>query len=169
MVKLTESRSALMRSGVMPQPASPSFQVVACCSANASGVSPAFCASPSLIHGRKSAGVRSGNVRQRLVRSPLGSISRQGTPAVSASSIEHHAEAGLPGARHADDHAMGREVTGPHHRRGAGALVRGRIDQLAEVEVSHGGDCRSGRRDHWEAAPDGGAGRRSSRRYRSRR
>ena len=45
--------------------------------ANSSGSSPAFCASPSLIHGRKSAGARSGNVRQRLVRSPLGSISRR--------------------------------------------------------------------------------------------
>ncbi len=49
------------------------------------------------------------------------------------------------------------------------ALVRGRIDQLAEVEVSHGGDCRPGRRDHREAAPDLRAGRRTSRRYRSRR
>ncbi len=70
---------------------------------------------------------------------------------------EHHAEPGLAGPGHAHDHAVGREIAGPHHRRGAVALVRSRIDQLAEVQVSHGGDCRPGSRAQREAASDGGA------------
>ena len=72
------ARGAGRRSVPMPQPARPSRQVVACCSANSSGVTPAFWASPSLIQGRKSAGAGSGNSRQRLARSPLGSMSRHG-------------------------------------------------------------------------------------------
>ena len=48
---------------------------------------PAAWASPSLIHGWKSAGARSGNVRHRLVRSPFGSMSSAGTPAGRASSM----------------------------------------------------------------------------------
>ena len=125
---------------VMPQPASPSFQVVACCSANSSGVTPAFCG-VALVDPRTEVGRRQvGEERQRLVRSPLGSMSRHGTPAVSASSIEHHAEAGLARTRHADDDAVGGEVAGRDHRRGAVALVSSRIDELAEAQVSHAGN-----------------------------
>ena len=90
------------------------------------------------------------------MRSPLGSISRQGTPAVSASSMSTMPRPVLPGAGHAHDHAVGREIAGPHHRRGAVALVRGRVDQLAEVEVSHGGDCRPGRATTGRRRPTAG-------------
>ena len=75
-----------MRSGATPHDARPSRHFVASCSANASGVEPARCASPSLIHGRKSVGRSSGNVSARLVRSPFGSMISAGTPDSSASS-----------------------------------------------------------------------------------
>ncbi len=87
MVKVAFSRSAPMRSGVMPQPARPSAQVFAWAAAKSGTDVPALVASPSFTHGWKSVGASAGKVRHRLVRSPLGSISRVGTPADSASSI----------------------------------------------------------------------------------
>ena len=92
----------------------------------------------SSIHGRKSAGCKAGNVRHRLVRSPLGSITSAGRPAGSTSSIEHDAEAGLARAGHADDHAVGRQVVGVDAHVVAGAVVRRRIDLPAQEQLSHG-------------------------------
>src|SRR6056297_2256580 len=70
-----------------PHPPSPFDQSAAWAAANSSGVWPALFACASSIHGRNSAGERPGKVRQRLVRSPFGSIASTGSPARSASSI----------------------------------------------------------------------------------
>src|SRR4051794_27052255 len=75
-----------MRSGPIPHAARPSVHAFACAAAKSATDCPAFVASPSLTHGWKSAAARFGNVRHRLVRSPLGSISSVGTPAANASS-----------------------------------------------------------------------------------
>ena len=77
----------------------------------------------SSTHGRKSAGARPGNVRQRLVRSPFGSISSVGMPAARHLLDQHDAETGLARAGHADDHAVGRQVLGLEADVVAGALV----------------------------------------------
>ena len=76
-----------MSAPLSPHSASPPLQSVAWLAAKPSGVSPAFLAWASSIHGRKSAGARLGNVRHRLVRSPFGSIASTGKPARRASSI----------------------------------------------------------------------------------
>src|SRR4051794_13338108 len=86
MVNWTFWRSAAIRSGPMPQPANPSVHALACAAAKSATDCPAFAASPSLIHGWKSAAARFGNVRHRLVRSPFGSINSVGTPDPNASS-----------------------------------------------------------------------------------
>ena len=70
-----------------PHAPRPSVQVLAWAAAKSATLKPAFCASPSLTHGSKSAGARFAKVRQRLVRSPFGSISKAGTPARRASSM----------------------------------------------------------------------------------
>jgi hypothetical protein len=50
---------------------------------------------------------------------------------------QHDTEAGLARAGHADDHAVGGEVARRHIGRGIRALLGGRVDLPAEVEVSH--------------------------------
>ncbi|CAB4603878.1 unannotated protein [freshwater metagenome] len=86
-VKSTPARSDAIVSPVMPHPARPSRHAVACPAAKSATDFPADDASPSFTHGWNSAGERPGKVRQRLVRSPFGSISNAGTPERSASSI----------------------------------------------------------------------------------
>ena len=76
-----------MSAGPIPQPARPSVHSCACWTANSSDDTPAALAWASSIHGRKSAGRSSGNVRQRLVRSPFGSMSSAGSPARRTSSM----------------------------------------------------------------------------------
>ncbi len=85
-----------MRAPSSPHSARPFFQSSACCFANSSGVTPLRAASSSLIHGRKSAGARSGNVSSRLQRSPLGSIRIAGTPSIAASSMSERQRPVLP-------------------------------------------------------------------------
>ncbi len=86
MVKPATSRRRAMRAGSMPLRARPSRQVWAVSAASWSGVTPSRAAAASSIQGRKSCGRSSGNVSRRLPMSPLGSMTRQGTPCSSASS-----------------------------------------------------------------------------------
>ena len=86
-MKSVLARNAPMSAPLRPHLARPPVQSSAWLAAKSSGVWPALVAWASSIHGRKSAGARFGNVRQRLVRSPLGSIASTGSPARSASSI----------------------------------------------------------------------------------
>ena len=45
-------------------------------------------------------------------------------------------EAGLPGARHADDYAVRRQVAGIEHERLA-ELLRRRVERLPDIEICH--------------------------------
>ena len=144
-----------MRSGVMPQPARPSFHVgrllLGELVRREAGLLGVALVDPRAEVGRREVGEREAEVGEVA----LGVDQQAGHAGRQRLLDEHDAEAGLARARHAHDHAVGREVAGSDHRRGAGALVRGRIDQLAEAEVSHAGDCRPGQRDR----PGGGAQR----------
>src|SRR6056297_2726187 len=70
MVKSVPSRNAPMSPPPRPQPSSPLRHSSAWPAANSSGVWPALLACASSIHGRNSAGDRSGKVRQRSAASP---------------------------------------------------------------------------------------------------
>ena len=130
----------------------------ACWAAKSSGDTPAFWASPSLIHGRKSAGARSGNEQAQVGEVALR-VDEQARHAGAERLLdEHDAEAGLARPGHAHDHAVRGEVAAS-----AGVTpsavrwwVR-RVDDRAEVQVSHAADCRARR-------PPGVRARRSTRR-----
>ncbi len=55
---------------------------------------------------------------------------------------QHDAEAGLSRAGHADDHAVGRQLGGGQRHLRAVALVRGRVDVLAQEQICHAVECR---------------------------
>src|SRR5690606_42146213 len=73
-------------------------------------------------------------------------------PAAQRPQNQHHAEAGLAGAGHADDHAVGRELVRPDPHLVARALVRGGVDDAAEEEVSHASEGRRPYRGRGQAA-----------------
>ena len=76
-----------MRAPSWPQSARPLAHSSACDFAKSSGEAPALAASSSLIQGRKSSGRSAGKVSMRSARSPLGSITIDGTPSSAASSM----------------------------------------------------------------------------------
>ena len=146
-------RSARGRS---PSPASPSVHVVACWRGEVVGRDwPAALAWASSIHGRKSAGARSGNVRQRLVRSPFGSMSSAGSPARRTSSISTTPRPVLPEPvmPTMTPWVVRSAVVEPHVV--AGPLVRGRVDEAPEEQLSHARQrserARGYGRRHWRS------------------
>ena len=76
----------------------------------------------ALIQGWKSAGSRSGKCSRALVISPLGSIINAGISLQRRFFEQIDAQAGLAGAGHTDDHAMGRS-NHPDHRAGRSLLL----------------------------------------------
>ena len=143
----TVLRGRAMRSGATPQDARPSRHFVASCSANASGVEPARCASPSLIHGRKSDGRSSGNVRREVREVALRIDDERGHARQQRLLEQHDAEAGLARPGHADDHAVGREVARGEH---AAASRRGCASPRRSARR-----CRAGRSARPVIDPDG--------------
>ena len=99
-----------MRAPSSPHSASPFFQRSACAAANSPADFPARLASSSLIQGAKSSGRRLGNVSNRFVRSPFGSMTIDGNPVDGGFFDRRNAEAGFPTSRHTDTERVGHEV-----------------------------------------------------------
>ena len=87
------------------------------------GDTPAFWASPSLIHGRKSAGARFGEQQAEVGEIALRVDEQARHAGTEALLDEHDAEAGLARPGHAHDHAVRREVAARQAHPVGGALV----------------------------------------------
>ena len=83
-------------------------------------------------------GVEGGEREAEVGQVALGVDEQGGDPGTQHLLDEHDAEAGLARSGHPDDHPVGGQVRRVEPEVGAGALVRGGVDQAAEVEVSHG-------------------------------
>ena len=139
----------------MPQPARPSRQVVACCSANWSGRDAGLLGVALVDPGAEVGGRQLGEQQEQVGQIALGVDEQAGHARREALLDQHDAETGLARTGHAHDHAVRGEVAAREGDGGVGALVGGRVDHGAEGQVCHPGNVGPGQAEH--RAAGGGA------------